>query len=1096
MTAAKNAQQTTQSALHPTLFIGLGGSGCKTVTALREIIESSDKNKVFKQMVSFLKIDSRINPDPGVLIRGKDYLGMATNNLGSQMVDDLWNHGNTAIQEQFRKWWTIKQDGQPVKPTMRFLEGAGQKRENGRLVFAYHEGSQNVGSQNKIKARLQTIAASFDKSTHDWNTECNIHGFNFDKNAAIVIIAGLGGGTGSAIALDMAMLVRSIFPSANIVLYGFLHDVVSTTARQLSSATKTLMHQNTLHAVAEIEYWQQPARAKGNREPYCMYWNEIAPTPTEYTDTAPPLDTVFLIGAEMDGGAKFQEAETYYQSVAEFLGRFYGGDEANRYLSENINDINASIEPAELQDDRESLRYGRIGMHRVVLPIAEAERYLAFNSIAESLERGFLHRHSENKKPVLAEGKQKRDESGLPVYTGDIENELSKTLTETGLDRWQQMVLIEYQDGKNRKVLEKPISIDDKRINEAGTYTDFVQQVSSKVSVMSKAYSALQSGAKVADQATLLRKAVEERLESFCSWQSRRRISIQSMRFYLTSLSGICTVALEEAEKQEVKALEEINSKEQPASVCSDAWLKLQEPLFKKGLLGMLKKKENLGLGAKSAAISWLKAMSLNRYNYSAHRARKEWLQQCVSILQEWSRSLDSINPVYESIQKECAEQMARAEEDLRNRPGVQTNVLDSIDRLKRFKPEWFVDYKHDEKVKDEIYDLYRRGISGQVEDVPGFENKNGKGLWTYLSQIRLQRSTLSGADAEREVQRLVETCKRELQGIMTDMARFYWAQKIGSVSIWDALLWKIMAEQQINVSKPRGVGSLKEALLREVVVYEKNLRMFSNKERVAKERTGALEKSTIAYHRESAKKALVDLFGVGSEAFNPDIFLSELFPSWSTITTDEKDQIVLLKIESGYAARVFNGLEELPSYFQDPEGRFPGGCWSDRRYPKWFTDAMSPVPPAAKWARIGLAWCWGSAIGFTDESKKSNYKFSFGPETFESIYGLLDNLPVSSVWQDVLNAMQKHWNTIPPANRAQHFEAAKKFIAARRKDMRNTAKEPARLECLKAIEKVLHREATIAEEAGRNYAVCQDVARFFVDSAREFVANDPRNKK
>lgn len=1085
--------------IRPTIFIGLGGSGCRTVTLLRRHILGSTENPEFKKVVKFLKIDSRTKVDTGVSDDG-DYMGMASSLTGESMVSLLYQETqNDKVKQSFRKWWRLE-NGRPAVRRMPFTEGAGQIRENGRLVFAYREGSGDFDASETLKYRLSQIQKTFSQDATSLAARYGVDKEVLATQVDIIILAGLAGGTGSSIALDVAFLCRNIFPHArNLWLVGFCDDVLSSTfpVSNKSEAEKSQLKANMLHSIAEIDYWMQPMVFNG--KVYDYHWNDMEPADNKYPVTQPPIDNVILVSAYTDQGTKFPESWMYYEAMAQFLGRFYGSDASADYMSSQINAANGVFEKEEKSPRRqhESLRYGRIGMHRAFFPAQAILDYLVSRDICDALEQLFEHRHSEMKLPQTDDkGRPKKDNSGKMQYLGIIERKVAELKDKAGLSGWASEFMVKCVTPAGA-ILKKPLWSDKSEgdVRNVAKHAAFSAIVSTKKKAIDEYYASLDVEDLPAAKATDFGKELDEAIKGLCSWQQRQNISVRNLREVLTELHSAFCRELAKAQDALQKALGAIADLDGEAT-CGPQWLENQKQLFKRNIFIST---SAVGSGAKNAAISWLKRRDQAKFDERCGAARKDWLDRCVKKIESLQRCLLVIQDVGDAkrpdrLRAQHEQSVAKAIGAMtvaQGRQGVESSVMAVLDDLRSFRPKWFPEYT-DIANKQALYELYQRAVAGKVEDVE--EAGPAMGLWHYLSAMR-ERWEAGGESADALVTQLASAWGEELERVMRAVANRRWATTVQDTSIWDVLLWK--AKKRLSSDDTDAEVSLARHLGTEINLYaDKMVETF-----------GKAKKAGLAPPPERSNTLVLEEKQLVSvlESIDKDLTVQSFWGShlgkWNRIKGQNPHEFLVLQTLMGYPANAFERLFELDSIFQEPEGLY-GYCWADKRYPDRLRARLSHIlnakkreeaPPApAVRARCCLAWHLAEKVGLEYAKKGSLHLFKFEGDKFEGFAEFFEKLPSDPTLSRFMAALQKAWNSIAADGRAKVLEEASVFIGEKvgrggKKtggSVVRTFDEPDRVKWLTDCARILKAESIRAQAARDDASICQDVASMFVESA------------
>ena len=123
--------------------------------------------------------------------------------------------------------------------------GAGQVRSNGRFAITYNE----VNVKNKIKQVYDQVSSI----THLLNEKYEILGNEIEIN----LVFSLCGGTGSGIFINVAYLIKELYPQAKITGYAVLPDVFRTMG---NGAAFARVRPNAYGSIQDLDYLMPLAR--------------------------------------------------------------------------------------------------------------------------------------------------------------------------------------------------------------------------------------------------------------------------------------------------------------------------------------------------------------------------------------------------------------------------------------------------------------------------------------------------------------------------------------------------------------------------------------------------------------------------------------------------------------------------------------------------------------------------------------------------------------------------------------------------------------------------------------------------------------------
>ena len=187
------------------LVIGLGGTGADVLAGNRQRIIETYGSMDNVPMLRYLYVDT--NPQWWQSYRSKVEESVA---LSEQEHIDIQFPDTTELYQGIRQnnypnygWFDL-----PKLESIRgVIEGAGTVRQMARLAF-WHSYSK---IRDAIKAQLNALR---DESVATYMR--THHGIELDPGVNVYIVAGLAGGTGSGLWLDMAYLVRKILKDMGI----------------------------------------------------------------------------------------------------------------------------------------------------------------------------------------------------------------------------------------------------------------------------------------------------------------------------------------------------------------------------------------------------------------------------------------------------------------------------------------------------------------------------------------------------------------------------------------------------------------------------------------------------------------------------------------------------------------------------------------------------------------------------------------------------------------------------------------------------------------------------------------------------------------
>lgn len=225
------------STKQPTVIIGLGGLGCRTVNELKRQV--MHRINIEHNTIRFLAIDSDESE-----LRQYDALSP-----GEETVS-LYDHtivalaaAPTAIPLHIKEWMNSN-----LQPNLNGT-GCGGVRQNGRISLAA------APVYDRVRRKLRDVIWSAKNAA-------------FDVRVNIIFIAGISGGTGSGIFIDMAYLVQDVLinefhmvnrTSFDLSAYLYMPDVFY----DIPGVCRSVLDRNAYVALKELDYYMNIEKSGG-----------------------------------------------------------------------------------------------------------------------------------------------------------------------------------------------------------------------------------------------------------------------------------------------------------------------------------------------------------------------------------------------------------------------------------------------------------------------------------------------------------------------------------------------------------------------------------------------------------------------------------------------------------------------------------------------------------------------------------------------------------------------------------------------------------------------------------------------------------------
>ena len=281
----------------PLLVVGLGGTGCDTLLTIKEVFaeryilpkDAKGQDLPAPNKTAYLGIDSRSQKPEG--FEEGEYVDISLPGIDQMLADQ-----DRLLTVYERSW---------VNSKLRHSangNGMGTIRQAARLAL-----SRNYDRvSNAIRGALNNIV-----SVNAGLADARV------TQVEIVVVTGIGGGTGSGIFLDICQILRSIAQAETVIpakLTGYvvMPDVSLANVSAASGMEGPIRH-NSYAALKELDFWM---RVKQHEIPYSMqYGNGVT-----ISWDKPPLDYCILMSSSNVAGTPYKDGyKTVRNTIAENL---------------------------------------------------------------------------------------------------------------------------------------------------------------------------------------------------------------------------------------------------------------------------------------------------------------------------------------------------------------------------------------------------------------------------------------------------------------------------------------------------------------------------------------------------------------------------------------------------------------------------------------------------------------------------------------------------------------------------------------------------------------------------------------------------------
>lgn len=381
----------------PTLLIGLGGTGCKIIERVSQMVTSEQRSSI-----AFAVFDTDINDLRGIQRRNPFIKTIQTST--KQTVGEYLNKDAHARDNWF-----------PVNAILNgktLTEGAGQVRSISRLAL---ETVIRAGRMEPLHEAIQSLyKVEEDKA---------------DQALRVVIASSLAGGTGSGLILPVALYIRNYLQthfrqSANItrgffILPEVFYEVIT------GQAERNNLKANAYATLRELDAFLMKGDATLH-ERYAssvrMQFPRTASTGYEEYDVR-PYDFCFLFDAQNADGSKLNSFDQYLDHAANCIYAQSIGPMNKRSNSSEDNTIR------KLAKERGRNRYAGAGASMLVYPAEDICKLIALKWAKQCVSKQWLvydsryvsmRRESERQK---ARGLSVQEQPLAAFYANQIESD-------------------------------------------------------------------------------------------------------------------------------------------------------------------------------------------------------------------------------------------------------------------------------------------------------------------------------------------------------------------------------------------------------------------------------------------------------------------------------------------------------------------------------------------------------------------------------------------------------------------------------------------------------------------------------------------------
>jgi hypothetical protein len=410
--------------LRPFLLVGVGGSGGKTLRAVRKSLklklETLGWQGGWPEAWQFLHVDTPVSQDgltfPAPLLPTDQYLGLVQ--VGSA-YETVYN-SITGKVEPTSLWDVEKPLPEPNEVTINLEMGAGAFRAIGRTISVANLGDIHTKAKKAI-GRMDTATALSDLSA--LARFLGIPEASSKLSPTVIIISSIAGGSGAGQFMDVAEAVKSASNNQNWSDHMFSVLYAPDVFQELKTTANAIAG-NTLGAISEMMsgFWNQnPSNATR-----ALFRGQGLITSSSPAYRIGP-NYPYIIGRK-NSLVDFGTQEGVYLAVSASIATWIT-DPAIQDMLSAYTVANFSAKAPHLTDNTNLRRPGldaapfaSLGFGRVSLGLEKFFEYSA-ERLTKSAVENLLFKHSEQD-PLFAEKNepqwiQERSDQAFPAFLGD-----------------------------------------------------------------------------------------------------------------------------------------------------------------------------------------------------------------------------------------------------------------------------------------------------------------------------------------------------------------------------------------------------------------------------------------------------------------------------------------------------------------------------------------------------------------------------------------------------------------------------------------------------------------------------------------------------
>ena len=427
----------------PTLFVGVGGTGCKIIRKVAEMCHPAERENI-----SFACLDTNVNDLRGVNASSVKIYGIQTST--TQTVGDYLNYDRDALKNWFPK--------NAVIYDKTVSEGAGQVRAISRLA---------LNSTIKTGAILPLYDAIDDLFRKD--------GKALKQAMRVVIASTASGGTGSGIVMPLAMFIRDYvknkYPNTSLIVRSLILLPETLDSVITSAAEKESQRRNAYATIKEINAFMMKGSGFFDVNEDLKRYSDLhvdfsVPGTNEMKSLSLlPFDFCFLLDGQNSEDNTLVKLPQYIDQAARALYHQNIGPMQRDAFSVEDNIIKEMSAPGMYGRNR----FGGIGTGTLRYPYEDVVKYVscdwALDAIGGEGEASKWFKYDHEYDVKIREARKK----GLSDSECPTRGEIYIGKMNTGTDNFSKDIRAKYLSNVNRRVANYLNSLKSEMISSLNT---------------------------------------------------------------------------------------------------------------------------------------------------------------------------------------------------------------------------------------------------------------------------------------------------------------------------------------------------------------------------------------------------------------------------------------------------------------------------------------------------------------------------------------------------------------------------------------------------------------------------------------------------